>query len=124
MRDLNPGERFVDNEVKYYADKEEPDVPDKQGDKKDFYIKNPGGGYWQIAQTGDGAFKSNTYFLNEVRETNWLPEARVSNIRLSPRLSKNLQDRRLEWVVTRAIKKDAELVWEYGGYAEAEAGEI
>ena len=67
LRDLNPGERFVDNEVKYYADKEEPDVPDKQGDKKDFYIKNPGGGYWQIAQTGDGAFKSNTYFLNESR---------------------------------------------------------
>jgi hypothetical protein len=67
LRDLNPGEKFVDGEAQYCAQKDEPTVLDKKGYKNDFYIKSKGGGYWQIAQTGDGAFKSNTYFLNESR---------------------------------------------------------
>jgi len=55
---------------------------------------------------GDGSFESNTYFLNEAR--NLKP-----NIRLDPRVSKDLKGRRLEWVVVHPIPKGHELVWEY-----------
>jgi len=105
-RRLDKGERFYDGLARYVS-AGEPSENHKRGPNNDYYIKLAGGGgYFQIKQDGDGSFESNTYFLNEAR--NLKP-----NIRLDPRVSKDLKGRRLEWVVVHPIPKGHELVWEY-----------
>lgn len=80
-KDLNAKTRFCDGEVRYHRGKP-PDFTDEN-----YYVKTDEG-YFELARDGDGAFKSKTYYLNEARPTNALPESRLPNVKYRRTVSK------------------------------------
>jgi hypothetical protein len=59
------------------------------GTQEDYYVSaGDTSGYFEIARDGDGAFRSRTFYLNEARPDNVLPESRAPNAKYSRRMPK------------------------------------